>query len=65
MPSIFNARDADSYEQTMGRWSRRLAPLFIEHAGVVAGQQRYCLRCVCRVVVAQRFGHQASIGVGR
>ena len=33
MPSIFNARDADSYEQMMGRWSRRLAPLFIEHAG--------------------------------
>jgi trans-aconitate methyltransferase len=34
MPSMFNARDADNYERLMGRWSRRLAPLFIEHAGI-------------------------------
>src|SRR5271166_4018093 len=34
MPSIFNARDAGNYERLMGRWSRRLAPLFIEHAGI-------------------------------
>ena len=30
MPSMFNARDAGNYERLMGRWSRRLAPLFIE-----------------------------------
>ena len=29
MPTMFNARDADNYEKLMGRWSRRLAPLFI------------------------------------
>jgi SAM-dependent methyltransferase len=34
MPSMFNARDAENYERLMGRWSRRLAPLFIEHAGI-------------------------------
>ena len=35
MPSMFNARDAgNNYERLMGRWSRRLAPLFIEHAGI-------------------------------
>jgi ubiquinone/menaquinone biosynthesis C-methylase UbiE len=34
MPSMFNARDAGNYEKLMGRWSRRLAPLFIEHAGI-------------------------------
>ena len=39
MPSTFNARDADSYERLMGRWSRRLAPLLIEHAGVKAGER--------------------------
>jgi SAM-dependent methyltransferase len=38
MPSMFNARDADNYERLMGRWSRRLAPLFIEHAGIADGE---------------------------
>jgi trans-aconitate methyltransferase len=39
MPSIFNARDAANYEKLMGRWSRRLAPVFIEHAGVADGER--------------------------
>src|SRR5437667_12373390 len=38
VPSIFNARDAGNYERLMGRWSRRLAPLFIEHAGISDGE---------------------------
>ena len=38
MPSMFNARDADNYERLMGRWSRRLAPLFIDHAGIADGE---------------------------
>ncbi len=38
MPSMFNARDAANYERLMGRWSRRLAPIFIEHAGVADGE---------------------------
>ena len=35
--STFNASDGDGYELQIGRWSRRLAPLFIEFAGVRAG----------------------------
>ena len=38
MPSMFNARDAVNYERLMGRWSRRLAPLFIDHAGIADGE---------------------------
>jgi SAM-dependent methyltransferase len=38
MPSVFNARDAGNYEMLMGRWSRHLAPLFIEHAGIADGE---------------------------
>ncbi|HSB40870.1 MAG TPA: class I SAM-dependent methyltransferase [Methylomirabilota bacterium] len=45
MPSMFNAHDADSYEQMMGRWSRRLAPLFIEHAGAAAGERLLEVGC--------------------
>ncbi len=33
MPSAFNARNAAAYERLMGRWSRRLARPFLEHAG--------------------------------
>ena len=32
--SIFLASDGDGYELQMGRWSRRLAPKFIEFAGI-------------------------------
>ena len=45
MPSMFNARDAASYERMMGRWSRRLAPLFIEHAGAAAGERLLEVGC--------------------
>ena len=45
MPSTFNARDAGSYERLMGRFSRRLAPLFIEHAGVAAGERLLEVGC--------------------
>jgi ubiquinone/menaquinone biosynthesis C-methylase UbiE len=38
MPSMFNARDAGNYERLMGRWSRRLAPVFIGHAGIADGE---------------------------
>ncbi|MFO1090771.1 MAG: class I SAM-dependent methyltransferase [Hyphomicrobiales bacterium] len=34
MTSSFTVRRADGYEQLMGRWSRRLAPLFIDFAQV-------------------------------
>ena len=45
MPSMFNARDAGNYERLMGRWSRRLAPLFIEHAGVADGEEILEIGC--------------------
>ena len=45
MPSMFNAHDADSYEHMKGRWSRRLAPLFIEHAGAGAGERLLEVGC--------------------
>jgi ubiquinone/menaquinone biosynthesis C-methylase UbiE len=34
MASIFNVHDAAGYEQLMGRWSQKLAPKFIEFAGL-------------------------------
>ena len=34
MPSVYNANNAAAYEQLMGRWSRRLAPLFIDFAAI-------------------------------
>lgn len=36
--TTFNARNAGYYEQFMGRWSRRLAPPFIDFAGIAAGE---------------------------
>jgi len=45
MPSMFNARDAGNYERLMGRWSRRLAPLFIEHAGIADGENVIEIGC--------------------
>src|SRR5215203_1205332 len=34
MASIYSASNAAAYEKLMGRWSRRLAPLFIDFAAV-------------------------------
>src|SRR5436309_12926401 len=45
MPTVYNARDAANYERLMGRWSRRLAPLFVEHAGVAAGEEVLEIGC--------------------
>jgi ubiquinone/menaquinone biosynthesis C-methylase UbiE len=45
MVSTFNARDADVYERSMGRWSRRLAPALIAFA--VLGQARSVLDVGC------------------
>jgi SAM-dependent methyltransferase len=45
MPTVYNARDAGNYERLMGRWSRRLAPLFIEHAGIADGEEALEVGC--------------------
>lgn len=39
MSSKFVARGADKYDGYMGRWSRRLAPLFLDFAGLAAGER--------------------------
>jgi SAM-dependent methyltransferase len=45
MASTFNARDAAAYERSMGRWSRRLAPLFIDFACVAPGDRIVDVGC--------------------
>lgn len=39
MVSNFVARGSAGYEASMGRWSRRLAPLFLDFAGTAAGER--------------------------
>src|SRR5689334_13964939 len=39
MTSSFTVHDASGYEQLMGRWSQRLAPRFIDFAGLAAGEK--------------------------
>jgi SAM-dependent methyltransferase len=43
--STFMAGDGGGYERQMGRWSRRLAPLFIDFAGISAGEQVLDVGC--------------------
>jgi SAM-dependent methyltransferase len=45
MSSTFNANSADAYEQMMGRWSRRLAPLMIDFVGVGEGDRVLDVGC--------------------
>jgi ubiquinone/menaquinone biosynthesis C-methylase UbiE len=45
MASNFNVRSADGYEQLMGRWSRRLAPLLIQFAGLKDGERILDVGC--------------------
>jgi SAM-dependent methyltransferase len=44
-PSVFPAHDAALYEQAMGRWSRRLAPLLIEFGGLADGDRVIDVGC--------------------
>ena len=45
MTSSFNVHDAGAYEQLMGRWSRKLAPLLIDFAGLVDGERIVDVGC--------------------
>src|SRR5580692_4053407 len=45
MSSTFVAVDAAQYEQMMGRWSRELAPLFLDFAGVRDGESIIDVGC--------------------
>jgi SAM-dependent methyltransferase len=44
-PSVFPAQDPALYEQVMGRWSRRLAPLLIEFGGLEDGDRVLDIGC--------------------
>jgi SAM-dependent methyltransferase len=43
--STFMAGNGDGYERQMGRWSRRLAPLFIDFAGIRGGEHVLDVGC--------------------
>jgi ubiquinone/menaquinone biosynthesis C-methylase UbiE len=45
MTSSFNVQDANAYEQLMGRWSKKLAPLFIDFAGLADGERIIDVGC--------------------
>ncbi|KOF18425.1 SAM-dependent methyltransferase [Ensifer adhaerens] len=45
MTSSFNVHDAAGYEQLMGRWSQKLAPLFIDFAGIADGEKVLDVGC--------------------
>jgi ubiquinone/menaquinone biosynthesis C-methylase UbiE len=45
MTSQFNVHDAAGYEQVMGRWSKKLAPLFIDFAGLANGEKVLDVGC--------------------
>jgi SAM-dependent methyltransferase len=45
MTSEFNVQNAAGYEQLMGRWSQRLALLFIDFAGVAEGEKILDVGC--------------------
>jgi SAM-dependent methyltransferase len=43
--STFVSADGDGYELQMGRWSRRLAPLFIDFVGIVRAERVLDIGC--------------------
>jgi ubiquinone/menaquinone biosynthesis C-methylase UbiE len=45
MASGFNVHNAAGYEQLMGRWSRKLAPPFIDFAGLAEGERIIDVGC--------------------
>ncbi len=57
MASSFNVRDADGYDRIMGRWSRKLAPLFIDFAGVADGEKVLDVGCGTGSLTFALAGH--------
>jgi SAM-dependent methyltransferase len=45
MSSSFNVHSAGGYERLMGRWSKKLAPMFIDFAGIAANERILDVGC--------------------
>jgi cyclopropane fatty-acyl-phospholipid synthase-like methyltransferase len=43
--TTYNAQNAHAYEQVMGRWSRRLAPLLIRFGGLADNERVLDVGC--------------------
>lgn len=66
MSSTFTASDGDGYERQMGRWSRLLAPRFIDFAGISGGGRVLDVGCGTgnlSVCLAQNPNIGAVVGV--
>jgi SAM-dependent methyltransferase len=64
--STFLSTDGDGYDAQMGRWSRRLAPLLIDFAGVTAATRVLDVGCGTGSLtfeMARRLGNSAITGI--